>query len=289
MDGIVLIDKEKGISSFGVVAKVRKIFNIKKVGHCGTLDPEATGVLPIMIGNATKVSKYLIEHDKEYVATLKLGQKTDSADGEGNVIAEDDFVLNEENEEEYVRVIEGLVGKQVQVPPMYSAIKVNGKKLYEYARAGQEVEREGREIEIYSACVEKIDYEANEIVYRVSCSKGTYIRTLCEFVAERLGTVGFMKELRRTKVDKFYIEDSVKLADLEGSENKNEYVKSIEIVFGEKESIVLNDKKMQLFLNGVMLTFEKADGVYRVYNDDKFLGLGVIKNNLLKRDVIVDE
>lgn len=289
MDGIVLIDKEKGISSFGVVAKVRKIFNIKKVGHCGTLDPEATGVLPVMIGNATKVSKYLVEHDKEYVATLKLGQKTDSADGEGTVIAEDDFVLNVENEQEYVRAVEGLVGKQVQVPPMYSAIKVNGKKLYEYARAGQKIEREGREIEIYSACVERIDYEANEIVYRVACSKGTYIRTLCELLAERLGTVGFMKELRRTKVDQFCIEDSVKLAEIGGSDDKSKFVKSIEMVFGDKESVVLSEKKTQLFLNGVMLTFDKDDGVYRVYNSDEFVGIGVMKDGLLKRDVVVKE
>lgn len=124
MDGIVLIDKEKGISSFGVVAKVRKIYNTKKVGHCGTLDPEATGVLPIMIGSATKISKYLVEHDKEYVATLKLGKKTDSADGEGNIIAEDDFKLKKENEENYYHVFEKIVGKHIQVPPMYSAIKV---------------------------------------------------------------------------------------------------------------------------------------------------------------------
>lgn len=124
MDGIVLIDKEKGISSFGVVAKVRKIYNTKKVGHCGTLDPEATGVLPIMIGSATKISKYLVEHDKEYVATLKLGKKTDSADGEGNIIAEGDFKLKKENEENYYHVFEKIVGKHIQVPPMYSAIKV---------------------------------------------------------------------------------------------------------------------------------------------------------------------
>lgn len=189
MDGIILVNKEKGITSFGVVSKIRKIFNTKKVGHCGTLDPEATGVLPIMIGQATKVSKYLVEHDKEYVAVLKLGVKTDSADSEGNIIEKDNFNLDMNNEEEYLNKISTLVGKQKQVPPMYSAIKVDGKKLYEYARDGVEIERAARDIEIYDIEVEKFNVEDNEIIFRVKCSKGTYIRTLCETIAEILGTV----------------------------------------------------------------------------------------------------
>lgn len=288
MDGIVLINKEKGISSFGVVSKIRKIFNIKKVGHCGTLDPDATGVLPIMIGNATKISKYLVEHDKEYIAVLKIGIKTDSADGEGNIIAEDNFLLKKENEEEYKTLIEGMVGKHKQIPPMYSAIKVNGKKLYEYARAGQEVERVEREIEIYNISVENIDFENNEIRFRVACSKGTYIRTLCETIAEMLGTIGYMKELQRTKVDKFLIKDSVTLSELEQSDDKSKYVISIEKIFEEKERIDLSQRKTKLFLNGVQLTNAFNDGVYRVYTNDKFLGLGIIKNGLLKRDIIIE-
>ena len=146
MDGIVLINKEKGISSFGVVAKIRKIFDTKKVGHCGTLDPNATGVLPIMIGNATKISKYLIEHDKEYIATLKLGVKTDSGDEEGNVIETDSFKLKIDDEEFYKEKISEVIGVQEQIPPMYSAVKVKGKKLYEYARQGIELERKARQI-----------------------------------------------------------------------------------------------------------------------------------------------
>ena len=288
MDGIVLINKEKGISSFGVVSKIRKIFNTKKVGHCGTLDPNATGVLPVMIGNATKVSKYLVEHDKEYVAVLKIGIKTDSADGEGNIILEDNFVLKKKNEKEYKTLIENMVGKHKQVPPMYSAIKVNGKKLYEYARAGQEIERAEREIEIYRILVENIDFENNEIRFKVACSKGTYIRTLCETIAEMLGTIGYMKELQRTKVDKFLIDDSVTLSELEQSDDKNKYIISIEKIFREKERINLNSKKTELFLNGVQLTYELCDGIYRIYSNDKFLGLGTIKNELLKRDIIVE-
>ena len=165
MDGIILINKEKEYTSHDVVNKVKKILN-SKVGHTGTLDPNATGVLPLLIGNATKISKYLIEHDKEYEVLLKLGIKTDSADGEGNIIAEDDFKLKKENEENYYHVFEKIVGKHIQVPPMYSAIKVNGKKLYEYARAGQEIEREGREIEIYSIGIEKTSIYPYDSAYR---------------------------------------------------------------------------------------------------------------------------
>lgn len=288
MDGIVLINKGKGISSFGVVSKVRKIFNIKKVGHCGTLDPEATGVLPIMIGNATKVSKYLIEHDKEYIAVLKLGIKTDTADQEGNIIDNDNFILEKDKKEEYKTLIEKMVGKQKQLPPMYSAIKVNGKKLYEYARAGQEIERKEREIEIYKLQVENIDFENNEITFRVACSKGTYIRTLCETIADSLGTIGYMKELQRTKVDKFLIGKSITISELEKSEDKYKHIISIEEIFKEKEKINLNDRRTKLFLNGVQLTLNLEEGLYRIYCNDKFLGLGTIKNSTLKRDIIIE-
>lgn len=287
MDGILLINKEKGISSFGVVAKVRKIFNTKKVGHCGTLDPEATGVLPIMIGKATKVSKYLVVHDKEYIATLKLGVKTDSGDGEGNIIKTDNFNLEESLKDEYLKKINNLVGIQEQIPPMYSAIKVNGKKLYEYARNGIEVERNPKRINIYSIFVETFKIKENEIVFKVNCSKGTYIRTLCENMAEALGTVGYMKELQRTKVDNFTIEDSITLAELEKLQDKEKIVISIEDLFNESEKIDLNDTKNQLFLNGVMLAQNVLDGIYRIYNGENFIGLGIVKDKKLKRDVIL--
>ena len=243
MDGLILIYKEKGITSFGVVAKIRKIFNTKKVGHCGTLDPNATGVLPIMIGAGTKVSKYLVEHDKEYLATLKFGIQTDTADEEGKAINQDNFKLKIENEEFYKQKIKELIGVQKQLPPMYSAIKVNGKKLYEYAREGKDIERTEREIEIYSINVEKLDYEKNEMTIKVSCSKGTYIRTLCETIAKAFGTIGFMKELTRTKVDRYKIEESVKISELESCENKEKFVISIEKIFEKCEKIELNNRK----------------------------------------------
>ncbi len=287
MDGIILVNKEKGISSFGVVSKIRKIYNVKQVGHCGTLDPEAIGVLPIMIGKATKISKYLVEHDKEYIAILKLGIKTDSADGEGKIICNDNFKLKKENEKFYIEKIKSFIGKSSQIPPMYSAIKVNGKKLYEYARDGIEIERKPREIEIYDINIVHIDYKNTEITFKVSCSKGTYIRTLCEDIAEKIGTIGYMKELKRTKLDNFDISQSLKLSEIENSENKEKLLISIEEIFKDNSNIYLDDRKKTLFLNGVKIPQELDDGIYKIYNDEVFIGTGVVSEKRLKRDIVL--
>lgn len=291
MNGVILINKEKNISSFGVVAKVRKILNIKKVGHSGTLDPNATGLLPILIGNGTKISKYLIEHDKTYIAKLKLGIKTTTADGEGDILEKDDFKLNKKNEDLYKNVFNSFIEKSTQIPPIYSAIKVDGKKLYEYARKNEEVEIKPREIEIYNIKIISINYDENEIDFEVSCSKGTYIRTLCEDIAEKLETCGYMKELKRTRVDNFRIEDAITLEELESNKNNEEYLKnkiiSIENIFENKNKINLNERKKELFLNGVKLTHDLKDDIYLVYSNNVFLGLGIVQNKLLKRDVIV--
>lgn len=291
MNGVILINKEKNISSFGVVAKVRKILNIKKVGHSGTLDPNATGLLPILIGNGTKISKYLIEHDKTYIAKLKLGIKTTTADGEGDILEKDDFKLNKKNEDLYKNVFNSFIEKSTQIPPIYSAIKVDGKKLYEYARKNEEVEIKPREIEIYNIKIISINYDENEIDFEVSCSKGTYIRTLCEDIAEKLETCGYMKELKRTRVDNFRIEDAITLEELESNKNNEEYLKnkiiSIENIFENKNKINLNERKKELFLNGVKLTHDLKDDIYLVYSNNVFLGLGIVQNKLLKRDIIV--
>lgn len=291
MNGVILINKEKNISSFGVVAKVRKILNIKKVGHSGTLDPNATGLLPILIGNGTKISKYLIEHDKTYIAKLKLGIKTTTADGEGDILEKDDFKLNKKNEDLYKNVFNSFIGKSTQIPPIYSAIKVDGKKLYEYARENKDVEIKPREVEIYSIKILHINYDENEIDFKVSCSKGTYIRTLCEDIAEKLETCGYMKELKRTRVDNFRIEDAITLEELEQNKDNEEFLKnnviSIEKVFENKNKINLNKRKKELFLNGVKLTHDLKDDIYLVYSNNVFLGLGIVQNKLLKRDVIV--
>lgn len=284
MDGIIIINKEKEYTSHDVVAKVKKILNEKKVGHTGTLDPNATGVLPILLGKGTKLSKYLINHNKIYEATLKLGEKTDTADIEGKIIEEKDVKKENLSEENIVKILQEFIGKSKQVPPMYSAIKVNGKKLYEYARKGQTIEIKPREIEIYA--IELLNINNNEITFRVHCSKGTYIRTLCENIAEKLETVGYMKDLKRIEVGEFNIKNAITLKELENKKGKA--VISIEDFFKDKNTITLNIKKLNLFLNGVNLKVEQVDGVYRIYNEkNEFIGTGTIKNNILKRDIIV--
>lgn len=277
--GIVIINKEKGDTSQKVVSKVKKILNVKKAGHIGTLDPLATGVLPVLIGNATKLSKYLVEHDKTYVATLKLGIKKDTGDDEGEVVEMHE--VRELNGKIVQDVLKKMQGKQKQAPHQFSAVKINGKKLYEYARKGEKVAIPKREIEIYSMKLLNLDKEEKEISFEVTCSKGTYIRVLCEEIAEKLGTVGFMKELQRTKVDEFAIENAVFLENLS---EKN--MICAEELCEKYAKIELNDRKLELFLNGVMLTVQLKDGIYGVYHNQKFIGLGIVKDRLIKRDVI---
>lgn len=284
MDGIIIINKPKNYTSHDIVRKAKKLLN-EKVGHTGTLDPNATGVLPLLIGKGTLLSKYLIEHNKIYEAVLKLGEKTDTADGEGKVLESQNVeqsILKKENIE---RIFNNLEGKQEQIPPMYSAIKLNGKKLYEYARKGIEVEVKPRTIEIYK--LELIKIEDMEIIFRVSCSKGTYIRTLCEKIAEELGTIGYMKELKRIQVGEFNIKDSITIEELENQEIVSNKFITIEKYFSNYENIVLNERKFQLFLNGVQLTYELKDGIYKIYKENEFIGIGTVKNKLLKRDIII--
>lgn len=284
MNGVIIIDKEKGYTSHDVVNIIRKTLNIKKVGHTGTLDPNATGVLPILIGEATKISKYLIEHDKTYIAELTLGSKTTTGDIEGEIIERKN--VPEITAIEVEKMLKTFIGKQEQTPPIYSAIKVNGKKAYEYARTGQEVQIKKREIEIHK--IKLISYENQTITFEVSCSKGTYIRVLCEDIAEKLGTVGYMSNLKRTEVDNFKIEQAVTIEEVKKRPIiVEENIISIEKIFENVEKIQLNEYKLNLFLNGVKLTYNKPNGVYRVYNNDKFIGLGIINDNLLKRDVII--
>ena len=289
MDGIIVINKSKNCTSHDVVYKVKKILK-EKVGHTGTLDPNATGVLPLLIGNGTKLSKYLIEHDKTYKATIFLGKQTTTLDGEGEVVEEKEIDKEKLSKENLEKVLKFFIGKQEQTPPIYSAIKVNGKKLYEYARSGQTVEIEPRKIEIYDIKLEKID--KNRIVFEVECSKGTYIRTLCKDIAEKLGTVGYMEELERLKVGTFKIENSITIEQLEKNSNDNEFIDnhfiSIEKFFKEKESIYLNSKGIELFLNGVRLTRNLKDDLYRIYDEnDNFVGIGIVENKLLKREIII--
>lgn len=283
MDGIIVINKEKEYTSHDVVAKLKKKLNISKVGHTGTLDPNATGVLPILIGKGTKFSKYLINHDKIYEVELELGKKTDTADIEGKVIEEKN-VDEKYIKENLLQVLESFIGKQEQIPPMYSAIKKNGKKLYEYARAGEKVEIEPRKIEIYKIDLNK--YDKNIITFVVSCSKGTYIRSLCEDIAKKLNTVGYMKNLKRLQVGKFNIKDAVYIDKID-LKNVNEHLITLEEILRGIPCINLGEKKLKLFLNGVQLTANNIDGLYKIYVANKFIGTGTIKKGLLKRDIIL--
>lgn len=290
LDGIIILNKQKGCTSHDVVAKTKRLLK-EKVGHTGTLDPNATGVLPLLVGQGTKLSAYLIEHDKEYIATLKLGEKRDTADSEGAIIEErqiDYSVLQKENVE---KILQSFIGKQEQIPPMYSAIKINGKKLYEYARKNEKIELEPRHIEIYK--MNLIDIIKDTIIFKVQCSKGTYIRSLCEDIAKRLNTVGYMQDLERSRVGKFDIKDSITIEELEqnieDSEFINQHFITIENYFKDKESIKLNEKRLSLFLNGVKLTHNLTDDMYKIYDENnKFVGIGSVKNNLLKREIIVE-
>lgn len=287
LNGILIINKLKGYTSHDVVAKVKKILNVKKVGHTGTLDPNATGVLPLLLNDGTKLSKYLIEHDKEYIVTLKLGIRTDTLDSEGKILEErkvDSLVL-----EDTEKILNSFIGKQEQLPPMYSAIKVNGKKLYEYARNGEEVELKPRKIEIYNIELIKIDKDKNEIEFKVDCSKGTYIRSLCVDIANKLGTIGYMKELNRTKVGIFEISDAITIDELENNKQlANNKLIEMEDLLKSKPKIILEDKNLKQFLNGVKITTNENEDIYKIYKEDgEFLGTGLIKENRLKRDIII--
>ena len=290
MDGIIIINKGKNCTSHDVVYKAKKILN-EKIGHTGTLDPNATGVLPLLIGKGTLISKYLINHDKIYEATIKLGIQTDTADSEGRIIKED-INVRIESEEETKKILKSFIGKQEQIPPMYSAIKVNGKKLYEYARKGERVDISPRKIEIYDIELKNIDYKTKEIKFVVKCSKGTYIRSLCENIAQELNTVGYMKELKRIQVGEFNIENSITIEELHKNKEDQEYINNkiitIENFFENKEKIILNDNQIKMYLNGVKLEQKKSDDVYRIYDlNNRFIGIGTIACYKLKRDVVL--
>ena len=287
MNGIIVINKHKGSTSQDIVYKVKKICN-EKVGHTGTLDPMATGVLPLLIGKGTLCSKYLINHDKIYRATIQLGIETDTLDAEGTIVDTKEVSGEMLNEEYIINILDTFLGKQEQVPPMYSAIKVNGKKLYQYAREGKTIEVQPRNIEIYNIKLLEVNKENKQIKFEVHCSKGTYIRSLCSDISKKLGTIGHMIELQRVQVGEFNISNSVTLEQIENNPTEFEkHLITIEDIFKDKVNINLDNKKLQLFLNGVQLNFNKEEGVYKIYNANKFVGIGCIKNNKLKRDIVL--
>lgn len=261
MDGIVNIYKEKGYTSRDAVTVLSGILKQKKIGHIGTLDPLAEGVLPMCVGRATKLSDFLSDGRKEYIAVLKLGYETDTEDVTGSVIKEvelrDEWYLKNITSENIKRVLDSFKGKLMQIPPMYSAKKLRGKRLYELARQGIEVKREPCEIEIYDIFLERIDLPNREISIRVSCSKGTYIRTLCKDIGRKLDTLATMKELTRTKVGNFLISSSYRLSEIEilNSNNKiDEFLVSPEAVLKDLKEIRVSPKFNKLLINGGILS-----------------------------------
>ncbi len=234
------------------------------------------------------VEKYLNNHDKTYEVELALGKKTTTLDEEGEIVEERKVPEKLFDVEKINNVLQSFVGKIKQTPPIYSAIKVNGKKLYEYARKGKKVEIPTREVNIYNIQLQDIDKNINIIKFKVECSKGTYIRTLCEDIAQKLGTIGYMKNLIRTKVGNFNIEDSTSIEELrENKEILEEKIIPIETIFRDKKIITLNEEKIRHFLNGVKLSTPNPDGIYRIYQKNKFIGIGIIEKKLLKRDIIL--
>lgn len=277
MNGVLNIFKNSGMSSFDVVRIIRKIACEKKVGHTGTLDPEAIGVLPVCLGKATKIIDYIMNDKKSYKVKFKLGVTTATYDLEGEILSETD--TSNITVEETLEAINKFKGTYNQVPPMYSALKKNGVRLYELARKGIEIEREGRPITIYD--IKDIEINLPYISMEVTCSKGTYIRSLCYDIGEELKVGACMTELRRTETSCFHERDSVNINDL-ASENINNYIISIEDALKSYPRLKVNEGFGKLLINGVRvmdrrLTNEKIDNniLYRVYDEnDKFLGLG---------------
>ena len=277
MNGVLNIFKPKGMSSFDAVIVVKKVAGTGKVGHTGTLDPEATGVLPICIGRATKIIDYIMDSEKVYEVTLKLGIRTTTYDLEGEVLEERD--PSHLTEEEILNSINSFKGEYSQIPPMYSALKQNGVRLYELARKGIEVERKGRLVNIYN--LEDIKINNPYISMKVTCSKGTYIRSLCYDIGEKLGVFATMTQLNRAKTSVFSQEKSININELT-KENINDYILSMEEALEKYDKIVVNKKYVKLLVNGVRV----ADGrftkdkvinnkLYRVYDDENnFIGLG---------------
>ena len=247
MDGVLLVNKPKGISSSGIVYRLRKSLGQKDIGHCGTLDPLAEGLLIIVLGKALKISRFISDDKKEYIAFCKLGEITDSLDAESPVIEKRKVPLLSNKDIE--KALYSFKGKSKQIPPMYSAISINGRKLYELARVGKEIEIPERDIEIFN--IELLDYQNNEIKYKVECSKGTYIRTLCKDIAERLNNIGYMSSLIRTKIGDYSLENSYTLEDVE--KGKFELI-SIEKALNSLFNVVeANEEEIKTIKNGNIL------------------------------------
>ena len=270
--GILNVNKEKGISSARVVSLVRRAFDMKKVGHTGTLDLEASGVLPIVVGKATRVSDYMMTKDKVYETELILGAKTDTLDAAGKLIAKSQKVIDKD---QFLEVMNTFRGEIEQIPPMYSALKVNGKKLYDLAREGVEIERKKRKVNIYD--IDLLDFGFPKARIRITCSKGTYIRTLVDDIGEKLGTFAYVDELIRIRVGDLDIKDAIKSEDLLSMAKKDllEKLYPIDTALKDFDKIILDKKYLSNLINGQVVEVRESYGkIIRVYCEDEFIGLG---------------
>lgn len=290
MNGILIVNKPMDFTSFDAVAVTRKASKQKKIGHCGTLDPNATGVLPVLLGAATKAQDILPNHDKEYVAELKFGIETDTLDIWGEVIKEEQSNVTKEQFEE---ILKNFRGEIMQVPPMYSALKKGGQRLYDLARQGIEVKREARPVTVYSLTAEDFSEENQTAKIRVSCSKGTYIRSLIDDIGKALGTFAVMTALQRTSACGFTLENAITIEELKSltPEEIKAGLLPIERLFDSYREVTVSPAQATRFKNGGALGLERlrslpkdsADGeIFRVKHEDKFLGLGIIKETELK-------
>ena len=277
MDGIVIVDKPAGWTSQDVTARLRRVFNTRRVGHGGTLDPMATGVLPVFVGRATRGVEFFEHAGKIYEATLRLGITTDTEDITGTVLTEQEPSVSEAD---FLAVLAQFRGKIQQIPPMYSALKIGGKKLYDLARQGKQVERQPREIEIFElTCLEFSGVTAR---LRIACSKGTYIRTLCKDIGEALGCGGCMEQLRRVAAGEYTISEAVPLDNLLNTETPGSYLRPVDSMFGNFEAITLTEKQELRCRNGNAFSIALPDGTYRVYGKNgEFLALSKVESGVM--------
>lgn len=278
--GIINVLKPPGMSSGGVIGRIKHITGESRVGHSGTLDPAAAGVLPVCIGRATRLADILMNHEKEYIAEICFGASTDTLDAAGKILNKSDLTVNEE---ELKSVLPCFVGEIEQLPPIYSAIKINGKKAYQLARKGKDFELEKRKVSVYSIdFVEKTSEKS--YILRVRCSKGTYVRTLLADIGEKLGVPAYTSVLIRSECGGLKIENALETAEIEELMQKADesFIIEPEKVLTEYEKLVLRKERLFALNNGLSTKIDKADGLYRIYCNEKFFGLGKAENGEVK-------
>ena len=277
MNGIVIVDKPQGWTSQDVTARLRRVFNTRRIGHGGTLDPMATGVLPVFVGRATRGVEFFEHAEKIYEATIRLGLTTDTEDVTGEVLSQQEVSISEE---EFLGILPQFRGKIKQIPTMYSALKVNGQKLCDLARKGKEVERQPREIEIFQ--LDCLEFDRDTARLRVHCSKGTYIRTLCKDIGQALGCGGCMAALRRVTAGEYTIEESVPLQELLDAQRPEEYLRAVDTMFRSYEAVTLTANQEKRCRNGNAFSVALADGTYRAYaQSGEFLMLAKVEAGVM--------